>query len=206
MGRDGRGRIWLAWLDNSQYRHAARGVPRMLELDASTLQPRSQAVAIPGVVADKIDLACASSCRVVAQTSGGDIVSWAPGERSPTRVASHWERGKFGDGPAWLLAATYRAGHLVVAYWGDKGKTIYSDSSVRNDIRVVRGDARGAGARVVGAIPVANTWPPQNVSASIAGPTIYGTFAPSGLVAVEIFTYTPTDGSPLIGALVPLGR
>jgi hypothetical protein len=204
MGRDARGRIWLAWLDNRNYRHAVRGVPRMLELDASTLAPRSQAVAIPGVITDRVELACASSCRVVAQTSVGDIVSWTPGERSPTRVASHWERGKYGDGPMWLLAAAYRSGHLLVAYWGDKGKTIYADASVRNDIRVVRGDARGAGVRIAAAIPVANTWPPQNPSASIAGPIIYGTFTPTGLVAVETFQYVSAL-SPLIGAFVPSG-
>lgn len=205
VGRDSDGRIWLAWLDNRDYRHAARGFPRILELDGSTLRPLSQAAAIPGLVADRIDLACASSCRVVAQTSLGDIVSWAPGERSPTRVASHWDRGKYGDSPMWLLAATYRSGHLLVAYWGDKGKTIYADNSVRNDIRVARGNTRGGGARVVSAIPVANSWPPQSLGESIAGPIIYGTFTPGGLVAIETFTYTPRDSSPVAAAVVPLG-
>jgi hypothetical protein len=204
MSEDARGHLWLAWLDNSQYRHAARGVPRMLELDASTLAPRSPALAPPGVVADRVELVCASTCRVVAQTAGGDIVSWAPGERSATRVAAHWERGKYGDGPAWLVAAAYRSGHLVVAYWGDKGKTIYADTSVRNDIRVARGDARGARAQIVGAIPVANTWPPQNVSSEIADPVIYGSFAPGGLVALETFRYTPGGSSPVAAAVVPL--
>jgi hypothetical protein len=35
--------------------------------------------------------------------------------------------------------------HLVVAYQGQKGKTRYNDPTVRDEIRVVRGDARGAG-------------------------------------------------------------
>jgi hypothetical protein len=104
----------------------------------------------------------------------------------------------------WLLAAAYRSGHLLVAYWGDKGKTIYSDASVRNDIRVARGDARGGRARVVGAIAVANTWPPQNLNSSIAGPTIYGAFTPTGLVAVETFQYV-SGLSPLVGAFIPYG-
>jgi hypothetical protein len=50
LGRDSHGRIWLAWLDNRDYRHAAQGYPRVLELDGSTLRPLLQAAAIPGVV------------------------------------------------------------------------------------------------------------------------------------------------------------
>src|SRR5204863_9441898 len=133
---------------------------------------------------------------------------WAPGERSPTRVASGWRPGKVVGVAAWLLAATYRAGHLVVAYHGSKGKTQYVDATVRDEIRVVRGDARGARAQVVGAaIPVANNWPPENVSALPTGPLVYGTFAPRGLVAVESFEVTRDGASPpVIGAVVPLGR
>ena len=206
IGRDARGRIWFAWLDNRDYSRAARGVPRIIELDPSTLAPRSKAVAAPGLVADRVELACAASCRIVAQSIGGDIVSWAPGERSPTRVASHWERGKWGDSPAWLLAATYRSGDLVVAYHGSWGKTIYGDASVRNEIRVARGDTRGARARVVGAIPIANNWPPQNVSAIPTGPLIYATFAPNGLIVVETFQFTRGYYSPVAGAVIPFGR
>ena len=180
--------------------------PRIIELDPSTLAPRSKAVAAPGLVADRVELACAASCRIVAQSIGGDIVSWAAGEHSPTRVASHWERGKWGDSPAWLLAATYQSGDLVVAYHGSWGKTIYADTSVRTEIRVARGDARGAGARVVGAIPVANNWPPQNVSAIPTGPVIYATFAPGGLIVVETFQFTRGYYSPVAGAVIPLGR
>ena len=65
---DDRGRLWLAWLDRRDYSRAQRGVPRLLELDASTLAPRSQAVAAPGLIADKVELACDATCRVVAQT------------------------------------------------------------------------------------------------------------------------------------------
>ena len=206
IGRDARGRIWLAWLDNRDYPHAARGVARILELEPSTLAPGSNAVPIPGVVADRIELACAASCRLVAQTEIGDIVSWGPGEGSPTRVASHWECGKGYPLPRWLLAASYRLGHLVVASWGSRGKTKYCDATVRDDIEVVSGDARGARARVVGAIPVATAWPPQNVSGTPSGPLISGTFAPTGLVAFETFQYTSGAFSPLVGALVPFGR
>ena len=141
IGLDGRGRVWLAWLDRRDYSRAERGVPRILQLDGSTLAPLTTAAAAPGLIADKVVLACAATCRVVAQSATGDIVSWAPGERSPTRVASHWERGKWGDEPAWLLSASYRSGRLGVAYYGNLGKTIYADKTVRNDVRVLLGDA-----------------------------------------------------------------
>jgi len=204
IGRDTRGRIWLAWLDRRQYPHAARGVARILELDPSTLEPRSDAVAIPRVVADRIDLACAGVCRLVAQTAAGNIVSWAPGERSPTRVASAW-RLKIGSAPAWLLAATYQSGHLIVAYHGEKGKTQYADATVRDDIRVVGGDARGARPRQVAAIPVAYGWPAENARSGPSDPDVHATFVPGGLVAVETFQAVPNYGaSPLIGAFVPL--
>jgi hypothetical protein len=204
IGRDARGRIWLSWLDHRDYPHAVRGVPRILELDASTLAPRSKVLGIPGAVADRMELVCAASCRLVAQSDAGDIVSWAPGERSPTRVAAHWERGKLGDSPMWLLAASYRSGRLVVAYHGVKGKSLY-DVMAPDTIRVVRGDARGARGRVVGSVPVANNWPPGDRTAIPTGPMVYGAFAPGALVAIETFQYTRGNYSPVVGAVVPLG-
>jgi hypothetical protein len=206
IGRDARGRLWLSWLDHRDYPHAVRGVPRILELDASTLAPRSKPLAIPGAGAVGLELVCAASCRLVAQSDAGDIVSWAPGERSATRVASHWERGKLGDSPMRLLAAAFRSGRLVVAYHGVRGKTRY-DVMAPDTIHVVQGDARGARPRVLGSIAVANSWPPQNRTAIPTGPLVYGTFAPSGLVAVETFqfTRTPTSPSPVVAAVVPLG-
>lgn len=198
VGRDTQGRIWLAWLDRRNHSGAILGAARILELDASTLAPRSRAVAIPRVVASRVELACDAACRLVAQTAGGQIVSWAPGERSATRVASAY-RFKVGSAPAWLLAATYGSGRLVVAYQGAKGKTRYADATVRDKVRIVRGDARGARAREIAAIPVANG------RAGSSGPGVHATFVPGGLVAVETFEYTPGYGpSPLIGAFVPL--
>jgi hypothetical protein len=203
IGLDAHGRIWLAWLDRRNYPQATRGLARILELDPSTLAPRSTAVAMPHVTADRLELACDEVCRLVAQTAAGDIVSWAPGERSPTRVASAW-RLKIGSEPAWLLAATYRSGHLVVAYHGNKGKTRYADATVRNAIRIVRGDARGARARQIAAVPVANSWPPPNRTGP-SDPDIQGTFLPAGLVAVETFQFIPKYGpSPLIGTFVAI--
>lgn len=204
MGLDGRGRLWLAWLDRRNYSRALRGVPRIVELDPSTLAPRSDALAAPRIVADKVVLACAALCRIVAQTAGGDIVSWAPGERSTTRVVRHWERGKWGDGPAWLFAASYRSGHLVVGFHGSFGKTIYADPSVRDEVRVARGDARGARARLVGKVATTFGWPLRRRVPPYLDPVVYGTFVQSGLVALEHFRQGNAS-SPVIYAFLPLG-
>jgi hypothetical protein len=208
-GWDARGRLWLAWLDTRDYRGAVLGVPHLLQLDAATLAPRSRAVAAPGVVAAKYELVCASTCRIVAQTNAGEIVSWAPGERSPTRIAKGWRPTKIvGSRPdIYLLAAAYRSGRLVVAYHGSRGKTGYSDTTVHDEIRVVRGDDRGARARVVvDGIRVANNWPPSNPAALPTGPLVHGVFGPAGLVVVEQFQYTRGNTSPVIGAFFPVGR
>jgi hypothetical protein len=209
IGRDTRGRIWLAWLDNSDFRHSAAGYPRMLELDGSSLAPRSDAHAVPGIVATRLALACADSCRVVADTnpplSPGRIVSWAPGERSPTVIVTAWHNKVVRSGGAELLAATYRSGHLVVGYDGEMGKTQYADESIRHKIWVVRGDARGARAQVVGEIPFADYWPPENPSSPVELGIAHGTFVPGGLFVVESFRDAP-GLSPIVGAFVPLGR
>jgi hypothetical protein len=214
IGRDARGRIWLAWLDNRDSRHAAGGYPRILELDGPSLAPRTDALAMPGVFATRVELACASSCRIVAETnpplSPARVLSWAPGERSPTVVATAWHNKVVRTGVADLLAATYRSGHLVVAYHGEIGKTQYADTTIRQRIWVVRGDARGARARIVGELPYTEGWPPSDYAARVDSvamlPSVYATFAPRGLVVVDSFLDTRRAWSPVIGAVVPLGR
>ena len=203
LGVDARGRVWLAWLDTAGYA-AARGVPRLVELDPSTLALRAE-LAVPGLIADRLELACAASCRVVAQSAAGDIVSWAPGERSPTRVASHynWPKGAAQPYPypAFLLAASYRSGRLVVAYrQRSRGR------AGRDEIRVVRGDTRGARSRVVGAtIAIPYGWPPGKLTPSVSDPVIDASFVPQGLVAIGRFQFTRSY-SPVMGAFVPLVR
>jgi len=201
LGVDSRGRLWVAWLDTKGY-GAVRGRPRILELDPSTLAPRSSAAAIPGLIADRVELACGTSCRLVAQSAAGDIVSWAPGERSTTHILNHVSHGKFGGDSAFLLAATYRGGGLAVAYDANAVRT----GVPRYEFRVSRGDARGANAQVIGAIPRAETWPPQNVTARINTPNnVSAAFAPAGLVTVETFL-DAGGSSPVVAAIVPLGR
>ncbi len=200
IGLDSHGRIWLAWLDRRSYSRAARGVPRMIELDPSTLQPRTTAASSPGLVSDSLVLACASACRLVAQTAAGDIVSWAPGERA-IRVATHTGSKKLGIAPAWLLNASYRSGHLVVAYHGIVGPR----NRPRDDLRVIRGDERGLHRRVVGVLQTTYGWPAGKLYPPNLDPVIYATFVPAGLVAIELFRFSKSY-SPLIGAVVPLGQ
>lgn len=197
---DARGRLWLGWLDRSDYSGAIRGVPRLLELDPSTLAPRTKAVAAPGLVADRVELVCASSCRVVAQSASGDIVSWAPGERAPTlvvrKVVSPNHVYTF---PRELLAATYMAGQLLVAYRGQTGR-----NDPVEELDVVRGDAPGARARVVGKVATTYGWPEQSLDPPFSNPAAYGTFVPGGLVALEhfreYFGQSRVAGSPVVYA------
>jgi hypothetical protein len=202
LGLDGRGKLWLAWLDRRDYSRAERGVPRILELDPSTLAPRTKAVAAPGLVADKVVLACATSCRIVAQSATGDILSWAPGERSSTLMVRKVVRnvGYKQEFPRELLGATYSSGRLAVAYRGQTGK-----ERPLEEIGVARGDARGARARVVGAVETTFGWPAGKLYPPFVDPVAYGTFAPGGLVAFEYFRQG-NAASPVVYAFVPFGR
>jgi hypothetical protein len=203
---DARGRLWLAWLDRRDYSGAQRGVPRVLELDPSTLEPRTRAVAAPGLVADKIELTCGTACRVVAQSATGDIVTWAPGERSPTLVVRKLvSRNRVYTFPRELLAATYRAGRLLVGYRGQTGK-----SEPEEEIAVASGDPRGARSRVVGQVATTYGWPAGKLSPPYSNPAAYGLFVPGGLVALEHFReyFGPPGGraSPVVYAFLPVGR
>ena len=162
LGLDGRGRLWLAWHDRS-------GV-KIVELDAATLSPRTAAVKAPGRSVERFELVCAAACRLVIEAFDTGIQSWAPGERSPTRIAKARPRTQ---SVPWLLAAAYRSGRLVVAYEGI--------GAGHGTLRVVRGDARGARSRLVGTI-----------AHPALGPMTHAAFVPAGLLAV-----TPkTPGGP----------
>lgn len=156
LGLDGHGRLWLAW-------HDASGV-KILELDPASLVPRTATpIRAPGRGVERFHMACAATCRLVIESFRVGIFSWAPGERSPTTIA----RGinLFGETRApWLLAAGYRSGKLAVAY-------VPYDAPF--GVRVVRGDARGAGSRRVG-----------RLRKSLEGVTTHAAFVPAGLVAV----------------------
>jgi hypothetical protein len=148
LGLDRRGRLWLAWHD--------RCCVKVVELDPSTLVPRAaRPIVAPGRGVERFELVCTVVCRLVIEHFGG-IHSWAPGERSATRIAKTMHGP--GYGPR-LLAAADRSGRLVVAH-GLAG------------INVVRGTARGARSRVVGRSPLE------------VSPMTQAVFVPAGLVAI----------------------
>ena len=80
LGLDERGRLWLAWHDRS-------GV-KIAELDPATLAPRTKPLEAPGRVVERFELVCEVTCRLVIESLETGIHSWAPGERSPTKIAS----------------------------------------------------------------------------------------------------------------------
>jgi hypothetical protein len=173
LGLDGRGRLWLAW-------HDASGV-KIVELDPASLVPRTATpIRAPGRSVERFHMACAATCRLVIEAYRVGILSWAPGERSPTMVA----RGRtvFGETRApRLLAAAYRSGKLAVAY-------IPEDAP--SGVRVVRGDARGARSRRVG-----------RLRKSLEGVSTHAAFGPAGLVAV-----TPVNAFDLSAVRIGLIR
>ena len=156
LGLDARGRLWLAG-------HDATGV-KIVELDPASLVPRTATpIRAPGRGVERFHMVCAATCRLVIEAYRVGILSWAPGERSPTTIARG--RNVFGEtrSPR-LLAAAYRSGKLAVAY-------IPEDAPY--GVRVVRGDARGARARRIG-----------RLRKSLEGVTTHAAFGPAGLVAV----------------------
>jgi hypothetical protein len=140
LERDGKGRLWLAWLD--VYFRKVWGAVKMVELDPVTLAPRTaRPFVAPGPDAWlQPRLVCADSCRVVVQDVGGDIFTWAPGERSATRMVAGSSTS-----PAELLAASFGPRGLEVA----AGRFVQLHKPPWNveEISVVRGDARGSHAR-----------------------------------------------------------
>jgi hypothetical protein len=172
LGLDGRGRLWLSW-------HDASGV-KIVELDPATLVPRTATpIRAPGRVVERFHMACAATCRLVIEAFRVGILSWAPGERSPTTIARAVNVGE--KRAPWLLAAAYRSGKLAAAY-------IPYDAPF--GVRVVRGDARGARPRLVG-----------RLRKSLEGVSTHAAFGPVGLVAV-----TPVNAYDLSAVRIGLIR
>lgn len=78
ISSDAKGRIWLLWLDNTCCTGAYRGTARLVEIDPATMALRTPPYAVPTGRVDNLKLACASVCRAVVQTAGGNLASWAP--------------------------------------------------------------------------------------------------------------------------------
>jgi hypothetical protein len=170
LGVDAQGRVWLAWLQLGRPSET-----RIVQLDARTLErvtPRPLVAPVRG----SFEMVCATTCRLVMDATepaptGGIrhyIVSWAPGERSATRIRlAPVPEGR--QAYPQLVGADFRSGRLAVAY-------LQSSSAATRRLNVVIGNARGEGARLRGSAEL-----PERYS----GLPIYellGAFTPFGYV------------------------
>jgi hypothetical protein len=180
LGVDDRGRVWLAWLDQLGRRAEAR----IVELDPTTLERQTvKALVAPVTGPLTLKLACARTCRLVMVASeprrGGGmkqyLATWAPGERSATRLVLPRDPQGFYEHPE-LRAVDYRGGRLAVAY-------TQSSSNYGRTLNVVVGDARGARARLEGSVEV-----PARFSGTPMWIGTVGAFTPSGLAFAQAYS------------------
>lgn len=181
LGLDRRGRLWFAWTPGGR-----KGQAGMVELDHETLLPRGAPSLLPGRLSfwelqkDYVDLVCTSACRLVVTAllpgRGFGSFSWAPGERTATRLQP----------PVPALAQTdvtgvaVDGGHLLVAYW-------YNDKNGATHVALARGDARGAKLRLVSSIDL-----PTHLGSIVNGPELssiigMGVFGPRGYATVAVY-------------------
>ncbi len=195
LALDSKNRLWLAWLEF--FRTSGAGSVRIVELDPATLAPRTpKTLAFPG--GDRstaFALTCAATCRlVVSEFPSGNLVSWSPGQRSPTKLASGTR-----ESPANLLDASDRSSHLTAAYIASRSRD--PAKAQVHEIEVVSGDARGSHPRHVGAVDLPDAIGP---SADLYH-TAYATFAPGGLVYFA-FYYPGGPKTRVLAGLLRLGR
>jgi hypothetical protein len=125
-------RLWLAWYADGGSTPARAGL-YMLQLDPATGEPVSgvSAAHAPASAnvnfAERLALACASSCRLVYE-DGTRLLSWAPGESSPATVA-------YGVNVLSSPAAAYTSDGRLWVVWVD-GSVLYAKLG---DARGVRG-------------------------------------------------------------------
>lgn len=162
IGRDQRGRVWLAFSTSSE-----TGT-YMLQLNPQTgaaigapqLAPRSSG---PQAGALTTEMACAQICRIVYVDENANpeqILTWAPGESTATIAFS----GKLGgtDQTASQPFAAYTAGgRLWVGWLNDDGALLYAKL----------GDAAGAGGtpELLRSVPGRGDNIPQQTSAAVTG-------------------------------------
>lgn len=203
LGLDAKGRMWLAWVDGRR----GRAEVRMVELDPSTLAPRTrraliapiQRVAYPHTRTQALPLVCAATCRVVVSSShdlptGGGvtrIATWAPGERAATIV--DLPRAAAGDhDDALLVAAAVRGGKLAIAYRQD-----VSEPRARL-LRVVIGDAQGRSTKLVGSVSLPEKSRGQPIWLFSAG-----AFSPTGFVFGQSYSNYGRRGH-VLATVIPL--
>jgi hypothetical protein len=189
LGVDAKRRLWLAWGDKDG--------TQMIELDVDTLEPRARKPAVaPMRGGYSVKLVCARTCRTVATGSerkptGGSaqfIATWAPGERTVTRIALPPAADGSHQHPI-LVAAGYRGDRLAVAY--------RQDSDNRSTLKVVAGDERGRRARLAGSVDLPRLYSglPMWIGSAAA-------FTPSGFAFAQ--PYSGGSKARVIATLVPL--
>jgi hypothetical protein len=165
LGRDTAGRLWIAWYQFTQNNAGLR----VQQIDPATGAPQGGPLTVPASAsgdnnATQLAFACASTCRIVYLETGANgastnrILSWAPGDPSPSLVA---KAGQVRDN----LAAAYRADGRLWTLWFDK--------SGKGSYKAVLGDDRGAGGQVqdLGTPPLGpgNVGLPSTLGAVAAG-------------------------------------
>jgi hypothetical protein len=195
LGVDAQGRVWLAWLDN----FGKNAQVRVVELDSTTLARRTpKALVAPVPRALTLRLACGQACRLVIQAGerrpdGGFreyLATWAPDERSATRLALPVDKAGDYEHPA-LRSAGYRGSRLAVAY-------TQGSSGDGPTLKILLADARGAKARTAGSVGMPGRFdglPLWSFSA--------GAFTPSGFAFAQTYS---NWGSRVrvVGTVVPL--
>jgi hypothetical protein len=167
LGADRRGRLWLGW---SGANFSREGV-RIVELDPGSLKPRGAVAAVPGVERARIDaVVCGDSCRLLIDAMptgarGFPLLSWAPGERSPTELRL---RSGSPSSPIALIAARDDANGLLIAYCYGGGD--YAPIT----IGLARGDSRGGGLKVIASIQAPNALGRGRNSVSAVGLPVGG--------------------------------
>ncbi len=197
LGRDAKGRLWLVWLD-AQVRKVW-GAVRMVELDPDTLAPRTSKTFVAPAPDSWIrpELVCGDRCRVVIEDLGGDIFTWAPGERSATRMYLGTR-----ENHATLLDASYRSDSLIVA--SEKSRQLHSPPWNVSEISLVRGDSRGSHSRPAGLVAPA---PFGGSSPFQWQPPVHATLVPGGLVFFKNYVnFREPNRSRVLAGFLPLTR
>ena len=193
LERDANGRLWLAWLD--VYLRKGWGAVKMVELDPDTLVARTAKPFVAPAPDSWLQpqLVCADSCRIVVQDLGGDIFTWAPRERSATRIVTGSRTS-----PTELLSASFRSGALEVA--SGRFLQLHKPPWSVEEISVARGDARGAHARRLSVAPVPFA---TNSQFQWQHPA-YAAFVPGGLAFFEKYYNYENDASRFLAGFLPL--
>lgn len=146
LGRDGTGRVWVAWYSNATG-HVGIFVQ---QLDPATGAPAGPFALVPQSASvanndNHLALACgAATCRIayatqVNPTAPLRVSSWAPGESAPTIVAVPGSLGLDGS-----FGAAIRPDGRMWTTWYDQGAT-----SAGAGFYATLGNARGAGGERV---------------------------------------------------------